>query len=126
MDTGVAVALIGVSGVVIGVISNIIVSRWQASNEARKNSGTVDTSEAAQLWEESNNLRKEYRDRAEKLEEQLKEVNAKLDEMTGKLNKLQSSNTKMSKKIEELKKVINKLRAENERLLKHRQAEGKT
>lgn len=124
MDTGVLIALIAAGSAGIGALTNLLINRWNTRKEERKNSGTIETSEATQLWEESNRLRKEYRDRAERLEEQLKEVNSKLDEMTEKLDKLQNSNTKMSKKIQELKGVINKLRAENERLLKYKR-EGK-
>lgn len=83
----------------------------------RNKSGTIATSEAADLWAESNKLRQEYKDRAEKLEAQLIEVNNKLDLMTTELNKLRNNSDTQLRKIEELKTLITQLRDENKRLL---------
>lgn len=83
----------------------------------RPKSGTIATSEAADLWAESNKLREEYKDRAEKLEKQLEEVNRKLDLMTKELNKLRANSETQLEKIKELKDIISHLRNENKRLL---------
>lgn len=100
------------------VLAGVVVSSYVTWVVAKRNaSGTVATSEAAQLWEESNKLRTEYKERAEKLERQLEEVNAKLDTMTVELQKLRGTNDIMVKKIDELKTIIKKLRDENDRLL---------
>lgn len=85
---------------------------------ARRNtSGNINTSQAAELWAESNKLRQEYRDRAELLEKRLEEVNTKLEAVMEELNTLRSSSANMASKIEALKKVITELQAENKRLL---------
>lgn len=86
----------------------------------RKNSGSISTSDAASLWEESNNLRAEYkaqaeanRERAEKLEKQLEKVNSQLQAVLSELTNLKGHNATMMKKVNELKRIINKLRNEN-------------
>lgn len=91
----------------------------------RNNSGSISTSDAASLWAESNALRAEYKDRAEKLEAQLEEVNLKLKSVMDEMTKLQAKGDKMIVKIDELKKVIAKLRKENERLLAEKKREMK-
>lgn len=83
----------------------------------RNNSGSISTSDAAMLWAESNALRSDYKDRAEKLEQQLEQVNEQLETVMTQLTTWQSKGDKMAIKIEELKKVINKLRAQNQQLL---------
>lgn len=125
MSTEIAVAVITASVGGATIVGNIIVGRWNARSIDRKSSGTVDTSEAAQLWAESNALRQEYKvqaevnqKRAENLEAQLEEVNAKLLSVMGELTKLKANSDTMIQKIDELKKIIANLRAENERLLK--------
>lgn len=100
----------GFAGVVVGGLVAYFVAR-------RKNSGSISTSDAASLWEESNTLRQEYRLRAENLEEQLREVNTKLQSVMEELGKLRLNSATMIEKIAELKEVINKLREENKRLL---------
>jgi peptidoglycan hydrolase CwlO-like protein len=108
-----AVALVG------AVIGPVIT--WKIAK--RQKSGTIQTSEAADLWRESESLRKEYKDRAERLEGQLEEVNRKLDIMTKELNKLRANSDTQLEKIKELKDIISKLRQENKRLLKLKQGE---
>lgn len=98
------------AGVVVSSIVTWLVSR-------RNTSGNISTSDAASLWAESNALRAEYKDRAEKLEAQLGEVNNKLRTVMAELTKLKSNSVTMVEKIEELKNIIAKLSAENERLL---------
>lgn len=122
MNTQIIIALVGA----IGVISSAAVT-WLVA--MRKNSGNISSSDAALLWAESNSLRAEYKDRAEKLEAQLQQVNAKLATVTSELNKLQGKSSQMIKKIDELKGIIAKLRRENELLLKqtkHGQTEAST
>lgn len=92
-----------------GLISYLVVRR--------KNSGSISTSDAADLWAESNALRKDYRDRANQLEEQLEDVNNKLQTVMGELTKLKANSSTMIRKINELKRIISNLRAENKRLL---------
>lgn len=100
------------------VLVGIFVSSTVTWLIARRNtSGSISTSDAASLWAESNALRKEYRDRAEALEKQLREVNTKLETMTEELTKLRGNSEIMVAKIEELKQIIAELKAENERLL---------
>lgn len=101
----------------------------------RQNSGSISTSEAVDLWAESNSLRADYKEqaeknqlRAEKAEEQLRKNNEQLQEVNLKLQKVidelvnvkassAASSELMVKKINELKSIIKKLRAENQRLL---------
>ena len=111
MNTEVVIALVGAIGAISAAAVTWLVAR-------RKNSGNISSSDAAMLWAESNALRAEYKDRAEKLEAQLQEVNAKLSTVTTELNKLQGKSSQMIKKIDELKGIIAKLRRENELLLK--------
>jgi len=99
----------------VGLVVGPIIT-WKIAK--RQKSGTIQTSEAADLWAESNKLRQEYKDRAERLEEQPVEVNRKLDIMTKELNKLRSNSTTQLEKIKELKSIITTLRDENRRLLK--------
>lgn len=138
MSTEVTVAVITASIGVATIAGNILVGRWNARSHDRTSSGTIGTSEAAQLWAESNALRQEYKDlsianaeRASKYEKQLEEVNVKLLEVTTQLTELQAQNTRlevngdaMIAKIEELKAIIQKLTKENEELLQLRDLGG--
>lgn len=105
----VAPALIFAAAVVTGLVTWFIAKR--------QSSGSISTSDAASLWAESNALRTEYRIRAEKLEDQLEEVNSKLQTVMTELTHLTAKGDKMIAKIDELKKIIAKLRGENQRLL---------
>lgn len=98
----------------IGLIVGPVIT-WKIAK--RKTSGNIETSEAAQLWEESNKLRQEYKERAEKLEAQLQEVSEKLDIVTKELTKIRGNSEKQLEKIKELKDIIVKLQRENKRLL---------
>jgi peptidoglycan hydrolase CwlO-like protein len=118
MNTEITVALIVLTGGVLTILGNLFVSRWNAKIEERKYGGTVSSSDAASLWEESNNLRKEYKERAASLEKQLETVNAKLQTVMQELSTLRASSKTLNDKIESLKKVIKELQAENTRLLK--------
>lgn len=86
----------------------------------RNSSGNISTSDAASLWKESNDLRKEYRDRAELLEKRLEEVNTKLQAVMEELGTLKANSATMEAKIESLKRVITELQDENKRLLAQR------
>lgn len=100
------------------VFAGVVVSGGVTYLVARRStSGSISTSDAASLWAESNALRAEYKDRAEKLEAQLEEVNSKLQAVMDEMTKLQSKGDKMIMKIDELKQIIAKLRKENTRLL---------
>lgn len=110
MSTEVIVAIIVLAGGGLTVYGNYLISK-------RQTSGNITTSAAADLWEESNNLRNEYKERAEKLEAQLEEVNSKLRTVMSQLTVLKGKGDKMIKKIDELKRTIAKLRKENSRLL---------
>lgn len=102
----------------LAVLAGVIVSGLVTYAVARRNSsGSISTSDAASLWAESNALRAEYKDRAEKLEAQLEEVNTKLQSVMDEMTKLQSKGDRMITKIDELKRIIAKLRKENTRLL---------
>lgn len=98
------------AGVVVSGVISYFIAR-------RNNSGSISTSDAASLWEESNSLRQEYRERAEKLEAQLEEVNTKLQTVTEELSKLRANSSRMIEKIEELKQTIADLTKENRRLI---------
>lgn len=102
--------LVGIVGVFVSGGVTYLIAR-------RKNSGSISTSDAADLWRESNELRQEYRKRAESLEEQLKEVNSKLQAVMEELGKLRLNSANMVEKITELKRIIQELRKENRRLL---------
>lgn len=108
MDLVTPVAVL--SGVVISSSITYLISR-------RNNSGSISTSDAASLWAESNALRQEYKDRAEKLEARLEEVNRQLQDVLTQLGTLQGKSDRMIEKIDELKRIIADLRSENKRLL---------
>lgn len=98
------------AGTVVGGLVTYFVAR-------RNTSGNINTSQAAELWAESNKLRAEYKERAEKLEARLEEVNNQLSEVMSQLNNLKGSNIEMESQIKELQRVITSLREENQRLL---------
>lgn len=100
--------------VFLGVIVSSVVTYFVAK---RNTSGSISTSDAASLWKESNELRQEYRQRAEDLERQLSEVNNKLQSVMDELGKLRINSSTMIEKITELKGIISGLREENKRLL---------
>lgn len=100
--------------VLLGVCASSTVTWFIAK---RSTSGSISTSDAASLWEESNNLRQEYRQRATDLEKQLKEVNDKLQSVMDELGKLRGDNSALLEKIAELKGILSALREENKRLL---------
>lgn len=103
-------ALLGFAGVVLGVSVTYFIAR-------RTTSGNISTSDAASLWKESNDLRKEYRERAESLEKQLEIVNSKLQSVMDALGNLRAYSANMVVKIEALKAELEELREENKRLL---------
>lgn len=100
--------------VFLGVIASAGVTYLIAR---RNSSGSISTSDAASLWKESNDLRQEYRQRAEDLEKQLTEVNSKLQAVMDELGNLKLNSATMIEKIAELKQIITQLREENARLL---------
>lgn len=103
------------------VFAGVVVSGLVTYFIARRNSsGSISTSDAASLWKESNDLRQEYRERAELLETRLTEVNDKLQAVMEELGTLKANSTTMEAKIESLKKVISELQEENKRLLAQR------
>lgn len=104
------------AGVVVSGLVTYFISK-------RNNSGNISTSDAASLWDESNKLRQEYRDRAELLEKRLEEVNNKLQSVMEELNTLRSNSVNMSVKIDSLKRVIKELQEENKRLLAQKGAQ---
>lgn len=110
MNTEIIVALIVLVGGGLTVLGNYLINK-------RNTSGNVSSSDAASLWAESNALRAEYKDRAEKLEARLEEVNSQLQIVLTQLTLLQGKSDKMIAKIDELKKVIVSLRQENARLI---------
>lgn len=100
------------------VFAGVVVSGLVTYFIARRNtSGNISTSDAASLWKESNDLRQEYRDRAELLEKQLTEVNDKLQAVMEELGTLKANSSSMESKIESLKAIIAELQEENKRLL---------
>lgn len=98
------------AGTVVGGVVTYFVAR-------RNTSGSVSTSQAAELWAESNALRAEYKQRAEKLEARLEEVNNQLSAVMKQLNELKVNSAGMEYKIQELQRIIKELREENQRLL---------
>lgn len=123
----IAPALIFAAAVVTALVTWLVAQR--------QNSGSISTSEAVDLWAESNSLRADYKEqaeknqvRAEKAEEQLRKNNEQLQALNTKLQEVidelvsvkassAASSELMVKKIDELKSIIKKLRAENQRLL---------
>lgn len=100
------------------VFSGVVVSGLVTYFVARRNSsGNINTSQAAELWAESNRLRAEYKERAEKLETRLQEVNNQLSVVMAQLSDLKTSSIVQAGKIEELQRIIKELREENQRLL---------
>lgn len=106
--------------VLIGVVVSSTITYFIAR---RTTSGSISTSDAASLWAESNRLRQEYRERAESLEQQLEQVNTKLQSVMDELSKLRINSATMIEKIAELKSIIAGLREENKRLLALKGAE---
>ena len=123
------------TGPSLGVLANYLLGRRKAKLEEKQNSGTITTSEAVDLWAESNSLRDAWKDqastnlaRAEKAEEQVRKnneqlftVNQKLVELLDEFTKFKHSAHKdsgaMQKKIDELKAIIKRLQDQNKRLL---------
>lgn len=100
------------------VFAGVVVSGFATYLIARRNSsGNISTSDAASLWKESNQLRAEYKERAEKLEARLQEVNDQLSEVMTQLQGMKITSLGMEQKIKELQATIAELRAENQRLL---------
>lgn len=109
MDGWLTAALVFL-GVIVSSLASYFIAR-------RSTSGSISTSDAKSLWDESNKLRQEYRDRAESLEKQLEEVNTRLQNVLDELAKLRASSAIQIDKIDELQKIIEGLRSENQRLL---------
>jgi septal ring factor EnvC (AmiA/AmiB activator) len=100
------------------VFAGVVVSGLVTYFIARRNSsGNINTSQAAELWAESNKLRAEYKERAEKLEARLQDVNNQLSEVMGQLSQLRTKDGVNEQRISELERIIKELRAENQRLL---------
>lgn len=100
------------------VFAGVVVSGTVTYFVARRNtSGNISTSDAASLWAESNKLRAEYKERAEKLEKRLEDVNAQLSEVMRQLTDLKTNSVVQEGKILELQRIIKELREENQRLL---------
>lgn len=110
MSTEVIVALIVLTGGGLTVLGNYLISK-------RSTSGNINTSQAAELWAESNKLRAEYKERAEKLEARLEEVNTQLTEVMNQLQNLKGNNAAMESQIKELQRIIAELKKENQQLL---------
>lgn len=98
------------AGTVVGGMVTYFVAK-------RNTSGDINTSQAAQLWDESNKLRAEYKERAEKLEARLEEVNNQLSEVMIQLSNLKGSNAELEGKVKDLQRIIKELREENQKLL---------
>lgn len=100
------------------VFAGVVVSGLVTYAVARRNtSGNINTSQAAELWAESNKLRAEYKERAEKLEARLEEVNNQLSTVMTQLQDMKGKGVVMEGKILELQRIIKELREENQRLL---------
>ncbi len=111
---GLATPLLVFAGVVVTATVSGVVTYFVAR---RSTSGNVTTSAAAELWAESNKLRAEYKERAEKLEARLEEVNDQLSKVMSQLSELKTSSVMQDGKIAELQRIIKELREENQRLL---------
>lgn len=109
-----ALAGIIITSAITGAVTYLIAKRGT--------SGSISTSDAASLWKESNDLRQEYRKRAEDLEQQLRDVNTKLQEVMDELGKVRANSETLIDKITELKGIIADLREENTRLLALKEA----
>ena len=132
MNETVLVALIVLAGGIATTVVNLILGNRKQQSVDRQNSGTISTTSAAKLWDESNALRKEYRDakilsdkRAEKLEDRLEAVNTKLDEALDKIDQLQVINEEQRKEIESLRDIIEGTKQANQRELDSRRDELK-
>lgn len=102
----------------ISVLIGVIVSSFITYKIAKRTtSGDINTSQAAELWAESNKLRTEYKERAEKLEQRLEVVNNQLSDVMTELAKLRTKDGINEVRISELERIIKELRAENQRLL---------
>jgi predicted RNase H-like nuclease (RuvC/YqgF family) len=89
---------------------------------ARKLSGKIATSEAASLWEESRAIRDDYRQRLEKLENRVLELEKKNYELA-------AENVRLLRQALETQTLLAELRAENERLkttIKGRRSDDRT
>lgn len=102
----------------VGVLLGTPVTAFVTYKIAKRNtSGNISTSDAASLWKESNDLRREYRERAESLEKRLEIVNDQLRTVLSEMAELKLNSSGMERKITELEAKIADLTKENERLL---------
>lgn len=78
----------------------------------RQNSGKIDTSEAAKLWEESTGMRHELRDQVAALQDEIKAMKVEYQQLKDKSSAdIQAARDAASTRIETLRAEVNKLRA---------------
>lgn len=114
--------LIAVIGFVAAIITGLV--SWAVAR--RRNSGNIDTSDAASLWTESTQMRKDLRNEVDGLRKELKEAGMKFDaavlQINGLLREIAFANTAIANAREEtrtareetaqLRAVINDVHAE--------------
>lgn len=79
-------------------------------------SGSIETSTAEDLWQESRSIRDDYRRRIGELIEQIERCQRRIDELDARNNELSKENGHLRDKLEEQNRVIAELREEIHRL----------
>lgn len=83
---------------------------------ARKMSGQIDTSTAADLWKESRDIRDDYRSRLQAANEKITELETRVDRLERINEDLLLENRELKQKISELQAIIERLQATIEKL----------
>lgn len=97
-----AIALIGFAGTYIAT--------------TRKLSGKVSTSTAAELWDESKNIRDDYRSRITELNDILGRCEARIEALEKRNEQLYLENGRLARMLEEHEQTISELRQQVHRL----------
>lgn len=87
------------NGLIVALIIAVIGPLFAYLAAARKLSGKIETSEAADLWEEAARLRQEYKDEIRELREQL-------DNCSNEIKKMKEENKMLLGEVNRLKDAI--------------------
>lgn len=102
--------------VIVSLITAAVGSLGAYLVAARRFGGKINTSEAASLWTEAGNLRKEYKKEIDQLRSALEAVTLRLADMEKRNGDLYLENGNLRRMVEEHEKTITDLREDNQRL----------
>ena len=97
--------------ILVAIIAALAAPLFAYLAAARKLSGKIQTSEAASLWAEAGNLRKEYRDEVDRLRKELEECLDRIAAVEDINRKLRIENGGMTRTIKDQKLRIEELEA---------------